>query len=66
MQHRMRWQRCRARLAMTVVLVIVCMPFMGAISQVGMALGEPAVGIVRAVVVLHEIVWDVGPIMWKE
>jgi hypothetical protein len=66
MQHTTRWQQLCEWVVLTLVLVIVCVPFMGAIYQFGVALGEPAVGIVLAVFVLHEIVWDVGPIMWKE
>lgn len=45
---------------------IVCVPLVLGVYQFGMALGEPAVGLVLAVFVLQEIVWDVGPIIWKE
>ncbi len=66
MQHTTRWQWLRERLVMSIVLLIVCVPLVLGVYQFGAVLGEPAVGLVLAVFVLCEIVWDVGPIIWKE
>ncbi len=66
MHHSTRWQRLREQLAYMIALLIVCVLVGFAVYGFGAALGEPAVGIVLAGFVLNEIVWDVGPIIWKE